>query len=241
MTRIRLIMLSLFAIFAMSAVASSSASALEYHWWVAGNPVVGTEKFEFSDIEPVAEGGNRSVIVYHNKEIQIECPEISFVNKLGEETGESNPNPPDTLLSEAFIEGPNGGSIHQVQFSGCVVVKPALPGCALAPTGEDDISTLPVIVTLSKTTGVVTLTPKETNFASFKLNASCGVLAGEYKVKGSTAFTISEPESCKEVHKITFKEEPSKLIIAGLAVEKFEVIRNLEGVESDKCWDAKKS
>jgi hypothetical protein len=222
---------------AVSGVASASASAVG--WWVAEKPVAAGEKFEFSDFEPVAEGGNRSVIVFHKKEIQLECPEISFVNKLGEETGESNPNPPDTLLSEAFMEGTNGGSIHEIQFSGCVVVKPALPGCALAPVGEDDISTLPINASLSTTTPTVTLTPKETNFASFKLNASCETLAGEYKVKGSTVFTISEPESCKEVHKVTIKEEPSKLEVAAEKVEKFEVVRNLEGVESNKCWDVK--
>jgi hypothetical protein len=267
MTRIRVILLSLLAVFAISAVASASASAKG--WWVCQEVVEGTGKFdsslcnkegpkhnweilavkagqsfEFSDIEPVAGGGNKSVIVFHKGEIKIECPEISFVNAAGGETGESNPNPPDTLKSEAFMEGTNGGSIHEIQFSECVVtLTPPRTGCALAPVGEDDISTNPMNVILSTTTPTVTLTPvlKEGKeiFASFKLNASCGVLAGEYKVSGSTVFTISEPESCKEVHQITISETPSKLVIAGEKVEKFEVVRNLEGVESDKCWDVK--
>jgi hypothetical protein len=200
------------------------------------------KSFEFSDIETVA--GAKAVIMFHKGAIKIECSEISFVNVLGEETGESNPNPPDTMKSEALMTGTNGGSIHEVQFSGCVVTTtPPLEGCALAPAGEDDISTNPMTVSLSTTTPTVTLKPvlKEGKeiFATFKLNASCGVLAGTYNVSGSTLFTISEPESCKEVHKITISETPSTLVIGGEKVEKFEVVRNLEGVESDKCWDVK--
>jgi hypothetical protein len=271
--RLRILLLSLFAVFAVSAVAASSASATgwwvckettespikepptkydnslcntqtkplaERRWQIVA--VAAGESFEFSDIETVA--GATSRVVFHGGAITVECPEISFVNALGEETGESNPNPPDTMKSEALMTGTNGGSIHQVQFSGCVVTtNPPLPGCALAPTGEDDISTSPIAVSLSTTTPTVTLTPSgTTTFATFKLNAACETLAGEYKVKGSTAFTISEPESCKEVHKITIAEDTkatNKLEIGGEKVEKFDIVRNLEGVESDRCWDVK--
>jgi hypothetical protein len=235
MRKAKIFVSSTLAVFVLSAVASA-ASASAIGWWVENKPVGAGENFEFSDIQTVA--GAKSVILFHKNEIQIECPEISFVNAKGEETGESNPNPPDTLLSEAFLEGTNGGSIHEIQFSDCKVIKPSKAGCEVT---EDDISTGQITATLSTTAAKVTLKPKSpsTSFATFKLTAGCGVLAGSYTVKGSTVFTISEPESCKEVHKITIAETPSTLEVAGEKVNTFEVVRNLEGVESDKCWDAK--
>jgi hypothetical protein len=260
--RLRILLVSMLAVFAISAIASASASAKG--WWVCKQVAAGTgtfnsslcnveggtreweilavpagEKWEFSGFEHTTV----SRIIFQEKAITIECPEISFINKKGEETHESG----GQVASDAFLTGTNSGEIFKIQFSDCkVTTKPEAPKCKIGLTKEEeekketgDITTGEITVELSATTGKVTLKPKgSTTFASFKL-AECGILNGEYKVKGETEFTISEPESCKENHTITIKEAPSKLTVAGKAVEVFEIVTELEGVESDICWDVK--
>jgi hypothetical protein len=240
MSRIRLIMLSMLAVFAVSGVASASASAKG--WWVNNKAVAAGETFAFSGFEETVAA--TSFMVFHHGQIEVACPEMSFVNAAGEESHESGTT--EVENTEAILEGTNAGHIHEVQFSDCKVKIAAnsgeerkeKAGCEIV---LDDISTGELTVSLSATTGKVTLKPKapSTTFASFKLSEGCGVLAGEYKVKGETVFTISELETCQEKHKIAIEETPSKLTVAGEAVENFQIHTTLEGVESDLCWEVK--
>lgn len=263
MTRIRLSMVSLLAVFAISAVASASASA-EVHWWVENNARTGSEplaagkKAEFSEFLKIVDSLNPNKIVI--KEITIKCEELSFW-----------PGKEQVEPTESFIEGGNGGTIKGLQFSECKVTTPAT-GCKLAGANPDDITTARELRLALKEEGgggkaFVTFTPIATKedeelkrtppFAEFTFEnvAGCKTLKGlTVKVSGETKAEIKNPTVCKfneesqfQGHNLLINEKPSKLKAAGAAVEEFVLEIETEGLEkvqehtseSDICWDAK--
>ena len=241
MSRVRLIMLSVFAVLALSAVASaSSASAIG--WWVENNARNGSEalpatiKAEFSEDL----GFIKSHITLNG--ITVECTGMSFNNTENKEepTG-------------SFIEGTTGGRIKNARFTGCAVTNP--PGCGIT---NAIITLLEATLKLEEIGGkaFVKFTPTGTNFASFTFTnaAACGVLANKtINVKGSTKGEIENPAVCnvnkpseEQRHKIIIKEKPTTLTATGATIEEFELELAPEGLESNGkgsvsnvCWDAK--
>lgn len=267
--RLRVLLVSMLAALAVSAIASASASA-EVHWWVETNAGGGAsealaagKKAEFSEFLNVTEATLVSKIKI--KGVVVKCNELTFLNKAGTEVEE-----PNHVNSESFIEGTNGGSIAGLQFSGCKVTTPAT-GCKIEPVkpGEDTED-----ITLQEETAVgvwtqtaLTLSLKEEggggkSFLTFKPKApavtfaelkfgnetGCATLKGlTIAVKGETKAEIITPATCAQGHNLKIEENPSKLKVGGVAVEEFDLEVETEGLEtveghtkvSDICWDAK--
>lgn len=209
MKHIRMLGLALMAVFALGAVASSSASAIG--WWVEEKPL------ETGKSEAISEATVTHVsrIRFHKKEIEIKCTEVT--------------------VQSGMITGPTANSAKSITFKKCKVEKPA--GCEVAggeiKTGEVEsvLSGPPAMVEFKPKGGVV--------FAEFELvGAGCGVLAGEYAVGGSTKGEILNAEKCEKEHILKIKEEPSKLEVAEEKVELFEQEIGLTLI-SGKCFDAK--
>jgi hypothetical protein len=249
MTRIRMILLSLFAVFAISAVASASASAANKVVWIEGAALGVGGTAELSGIEKT----NESRIKFGGGAIEIKCPQISLLNRKSppEETEESG-----TAKSETFFEGIAGPETVitklVIQFSDCVVLKPTTKPCEVEDatgTFKDlgDITTVAIKVKVNVVTGAVEFAPEAgTTFASFKLvGTGCGVTKGLKVVKGTTKGTINEPESCKALHTLSITEANGTLLVGETPAELFE-----QGIElgideggtvgkSDGCWDIK--
>jgi hypothetical protein len=248
MPRIRLIMLAALAVFAFSAVASSSASAKG--WWVENNARTGSEALPLGVKAELSEG-----VVVKEAKIKlsgaiVKCNEITLLNKAKEEIEEPNHKP-----SESFIEGTNGGSIAGLQYSGCVVENPA--GCELANAAgepEDDITVGEITLKMSATEPKLEFKPKGELFAEIKFRniAACGLLKGKtVKIKGFTKATMETPATCafgqtseQQYHKFVINEAPSTLEGVGATVEEFKQEFEIEGLEtngkglvSDVCYD----
>jgi hypothetical protein len=258
MTRFRLILLSMFAVFAVSGVTSAVALAAEPpEWWVNGAALTAKPEEEIFPVLKVpakqeqvqicntTEDGAECtkadfVILFHNSEIEVKCPEVSFINSAGVETAESGTQ--DAIDTSARIIGPRGGSVHQIQFSECTLVKPT--NCAIV----DDITTDPITLKLEPTETAPTVKFEPTagatgKFAEFELTGTC-VLRGVYIVKGSTTASLTKmPNTERQLHGLLFNEAPSTLKIAGQAVNSFKGERTLEvgweNASGDRNWDAK--
>jgi hypothetical protein len=96
MTRIRLIMLSLLAVFAVSAVASASASATEgiVEWKIGGNPFTGTET-------ETSKGG----VFTLKAGITIECKKVKDTGSITQVAGKAGTDATTVEFEECAIPG----------------------------------------------------------------------------------------------------------------------------------------
>jgi len=235
MPKIRSIILSLLAVFAVSAaVSASSASAVG--WTVCKEVATGgefknhlckekgtTAENKWKDVElkagetfGLAEKTkvSASKIRFHKNEIEMTCTEVT--------------------VQKGLIIGTNSNSAKSITFKKCTVNKPA--GCELE---GGEIKTSEIESVLNNTSTEVEFKPKgTTTFATFKLKgAACGLLAGAYSVKGTTVGKIAKSAECLPEHALEIKEAPSKLTVAGEAVGLFEQNIGLS-LENGWCWDA---
>jgi len=169
MSRIKIVVPILFAVFAVSAMAVSSASA---EWLVGGTKLVGSAALATTALvdEPT------KLLVPTIQDLTIEC--------TGEVLDGENPR----------IEAPDKGFASSLKFLACNTTKPA-SGCALEVVNQP-ITTLPILALVVLGKGEedrVTFTPEtKSTFATFKFSESntCA-FNGEEAVKGSV--TIGAP------------------------------------------------
>jgi hypothetical protein len=259
-SRIRVIVLSLFAVFALSAIVSASASA-EVHWWISCHKTLTAGAGEFNNSACTEAGGTKN---FTEKLLAGESAEFSealtvaashitlngiVVTCTGVRFGAG------TEPTNAFMEGTNADRIKELQFTGCTVTTPAT-GCGITnaggiiKTGEIETSLKEEPAGSGK--AIITFKPKApaTTFASlkFKAEAGCKTLSGlTVVVSGETKAEIEKPAECLVGHNLLISEKPSKLTATEAVVEEFVQTIKLDGVENinglgsepDSCWDAK--
>ncbi|MHB8242608.1 MAG: hypothetical protein ACYDHN_11510 [Solirubrobacteraceae bacterium] len=207
MTRTRAILAGLLAVFAVSAVASASASAAKPEWLVNSVKLGAGVKREFQ--QGIELKKNKIVL----NGITVKCTGLRF----GSGTGVTN----------AFIEGEKAGSIKELQFTGCAVTSPAECGITNAT-----IKTAEINLKLLENGALreIEFTPKVTEFAKFTFNGEtgCGVLANKtVVVKGHTKGSVT-PITCANTHTLTIAEKPTTLTATGASIEEFEAEAKIE-------------
>jgi len=201
MRKTRIVLLSLFAVMAISAVASASASALPAVWFVNGAELAAGKTEALAETTEVLKGYD---LLFHKSEIEILCSSIDLVGGL--------------------ITGPKTGDVALIDFLGCVVDKPTK--CKLT---NGEINVKPVLFELEGESNAAKIDFKPetgTAFAEFELAnngaESCGVLSGLYVVKGLTVATIQAPETPALAKGLLSSEKPSTtLTVAGEGVQEF--------------------
>jgi hypothetical protein len=146
MSRIKIMGLALVAVFAMSAIAASSASAAKTgpHWWVCEKDPTG--KFENSECnksgtgwesKELAAGETRKITFKNNGNTKLKTASDLIECEKAEQTGTEN----------EIIGGSPGTDKAKIKFTKCTVVKPNL-GCEVrsVQTPEVPFGTIEVAV-----------------------------------------------------------------------------------------------
>lgn len=181
MSKVKIIMMSLVAVFVFGALASASASAATAGWMVNGTLLSG-----LATLAPTAKVDKPGRL--HAVGVEIEC------------SGELNG-------VEPMLESPNMATIARLTFTGC---KSTAENCTLAGEPNATISTVPLLVeaTLEGTlAAVATFSPKtKTTFATFNYEgAKCG-LKGLNSVTGHAkvlAPTGQDERTLQQINVIT--------------------------------------
>lgn len=208
MSRLRFFVMTLLAVVAASGLASASASATTPEWFVSGAKLGGG----FEELAKTTTVTENFKLLYHAKEIEVECKKISF-KETSSKVG-------------TLIENSKAVSSDSIKFEECELKKPSL-NCKLQSA---EIATGAVGGVLEGTTAAnafVKFAPRapSTEFAKFKLEGTgCGVLSGSYIVKGFTQTSaISAPGTEQKEHVLSFNEaNPGNLKVGGEAVEEFK-------------------
>jgi hypothetical protein len=195
MSRPRLIVVSIFAVFAVSAVASASASAL--HWKVNGTLLPAGQR-----LNVVSKGGPFTLKTKaHGLKIEILCKKEK-----------------DNGWIENPVGGGNGIDLVTSEFSECEVLKPSLMGCTVKEPIVAHANT--ELVTIG---GAIwdqfTPDPAGGPFVVITIENCTGgaaVLNGTYNVEGKTNGKVENSTSklkfsATENDELTFATEPATL------------------------------
>jgi hypothetical protein len=209
MTRIRPILLSLLAAFAVSAVVSAPAFAVSPEWFVSGAKLTAKAPPE----EKIAEETNEvTTDVLKWNGIEIVCTEKDII--------------------EGFIKNSTENGAKGIIFEGCTVEKPGPGKCAVFSNAvvpvQGKIEVEPLTSTLEGTglnpkVKFAPVGPVGTAFTTFKIKNISGcpsTVIGTYIVKGTaTTGAISAPNTEQTEHVLKFTGTSSNLTIGGLAAE----------------------
>lgn len=205
MSRIKLILLSLLAVGAVSALGSASASAscggLPATHWVWCNDASPMEELGTPPTLFLGLGGLQLLTgVITGVEAKFHCKDVHVEGKL-------------ELL---------GAATFALTYLGCKQVMPS--ACKLAAAQETEIKTATLT---GQTEGALPGGPPkvlvkgagaEEEFATLETlkPTGCNIPAGKYKVTGLQLVELPEPESMKVEHElVALAEEPSKLKLGG--------------------------
>ncbi len=193
MLRIRLLLVGLFVMFAVSAITSASASATTQRWFVKG------EELASGKVEKVVSKGTEKFILKSTAlalTVKIECT---------------------TEKSKGTIENPSGGGAGKgtdvIEFSGCTVPEPAGEGCKITEPIKAEASM--ELVEFSEK-AADEFKPKTTNFTELVFTGcSSTELDKTYPIKGTDTGialnTTSELEFTNTSGNLTYGGEPAKL------------------------------
>jgi hypothetical protein len=196
--RIRLIMLSLVAVFAMSGVAAVAAQAESPEWWVNG-AALGAGFEEIKEESKTASEAFK--LRWHSNEVEVKCTKVK--------------------AEKTFIENQKIASAKSVKFEGCTLEKPV--GCTLT-SGEIKTGEVTGLLEGPVATAKVKFVPRATEnkkFATFSIATGCGVLTGAYTVTGFTIASVVEPETAAVEKTLAFTEA-TNLKVGGLVPEEFK-------------------
>jgi hypothetical protein len=192
MTRIRLLLSGLLAVFALSAVAASAASADVYEWHVKGLPLVGSKNITSTGGPFTLEGKVGTVAV------EIECKKQGL-------TGTKN-----------NIKAGNPGTDEaEITFTECKLIGAAK--CKITVGTAKVKSEIVEIITKenedlkTKETGLnlvgILFTPTGTNFTTITSEgAECAIKFKEQAVTGSTVAGVSPEEQEAVTNKLIWKD-----------------------------------
>ena len=159
MSKVKIIIVALFAMFALTAMAAASASAAGWH--VSGTELTGTQTAALST---TAVNDSPAVLHVPALPLKITCK--------GSLTGVA-----------PKITAPNLGSATSLTFHECSVVEPTT--CAL---GSPEITTEPVTATVTTATSPadhILFKTSAADFATFELTGSSCSISGKKAVKGT--------------------------------------------------------
>jgi hypothetical protein len=191
MTRFRLVLLSLFAVFAVGALASASASAEEC---INGTKPVFCRASNNTPIHLLKILGESGLSVLASTvggaEVKLHCTDDLF-------RGETH------LL---------GLILGEVDFLGCTVEKPA--NCSVGEGANKLILAkihIQLLPNLMPALGLATGTGPGEEFTEIKITGASCVVAGEYKITGLQSLEFPDGEIGLVDHKIIAKKALSKL------------------------------
>jgi hypothetical protein len=190
MTRVRVVLLSLLAVFAVSAVASSTASAAHVYL---------IEQTELLSSEAIEDQGQ-------NMKLETKILNVPIFIQCQEE------------LSTGTIK-PKGESTFRIEMKNCYLVennngkKVFLPGC---PIAEPIIAEgLDLLIEHSVDEFKGELNKEKGLFASVELTSEKCALKGKYKITGAQICAIPEAEFEKVLHHLICTPAGSKLVLGG--------------------------
>jgi hypothetical protein len=177
--RIRILFVSLLAVFVSSALMVSVASAAETpEWWVAGSLLKGSEAL--AETTKVTEPFRLPLTIEHRVAATIKCGNVRLKN--------------------AQIENTNERSEEAVVYEKCEVE--GMPTCEV----KEPVVTAPLKARLEGSTGAIKLRfkPKSgTEIATYHLSA-CGSLTGSFRASGEMICNYKGVETEKEEHPLEF-------------------------------------
>ncbi len=190
MSRVKIVLLSLLTVFAVSAAASATASAGTTHIYkIEGTPLATTEGIEGDSLT----GGLETKIAKTN--IVLICQEDIVTGKIEKE----------------------GKSAAEIKFKNCYLVeknkegkKTFLTACSLAEPVKAEATDELTEHSLDTFTG----SGAKEKFAELEIKGEGCVLNGKYEVTGSQVCAIPESEFEKAVHVLICTPAGSKLVFA---------------------------
>lgn len=195
--RIRILLVSLLAVFALSAIAAPIASAGEEEgakWWVEKSLLKGSEAI--AETTKVTEPFRLPLTIEHRVAATIVCGAVR--------------------LKEARIENTNERSEEAVMYEKCEVE--GKPACEV----KEPVVTAPLKARLEGPTGALKLRfkPKSgTEIATYHLSV-CGFLSGSFKASGEMICNYKGVETESEEHPLEFTSSSgSKVEVNGEPTE----------------------
>jgi hypothetical protein len=210
--RLRVLLLSLLAVFAVSGIATATASAKRTWWYNNAQLAIGVQK----EITAETKAGTEFTLegtVLGSKTI-IKCKKITLTHSNG-------------TLANGLIEniaGPTGRDKEKVTFTECTV---NVAGCTVtavkAPPGTEEGET--ALAEDSTKTKIYDVFKPNANkvFATITFSGASCIVAGTFNVttplgitkedEGGVAEEIVEPETCLESHESVFPKPMIKEVI----------------------------
>jgi hypothetical protein len=207
MSKLKIILISMFGVLAFAAV-TSTASAAEA-WRVNGTTLTsGSQLFTLALSVGLAAGNK---ITWLGGAAEVSCKTLD--------------------VKSAWIAGPNKKGAKSVTFGGCTVLKPA--DCAI--TGGS-VTTNEVRGHLLETKPEVTFEPLNgTTFAEFKLEnfgGTCSLNGKKLKIKGKANGTVLKPTEETVLKEISFATGAGELTVGASETEQEAAL--LTGTASSK-------
>lgn len=208
MARVKLVLLSLLAVFALGAVASASASAQE--WLIEGK---GLKAGESAPVSGSAAGSLTLLLTLSNIHVVLLC---------------------DKASGTGTIVGPSSATANPISFSECKVVEPKCTTSATLKTKEISISLL--VLGESRLISFIPKAGESTEFVTVELGG-CAV-EGEYKITGSVGCELLHPFESAVLQDCSFELGKDQKLLFGKAEADLEgeISFVLTGADEGKKW-----
>lgn len=179
MSSTRMLAVAFLALFALCAIAASSAQAF---WLVNGTILTGTESVNVAKTTTIVKS-----FIFRFDEIEVECGKLE--------------------VSGAKITAPDKGSATSLEFSGCKVVRPDT--CTLRGTtvGTLPVEALAILDGALATKAKVKPVNVNELFTTFQLSGASCSFSGKNVVVGEVGVLSAEGQDVRPAHAVEIKIE----------------------------------